>query len=57
MIKTKKEAIELLTEKRGFLVIDKRDIIYNISDEKLNWDIRTEEELIRFANDQLKEVE
>ena len=57
MIKTIKEAIEFLTKERGFTIEDKRDIIYKISDEDMDWEIRTEKELIDYANDQLSEVE
>lgn len=52
-----KEAIKLLEEKRDFKVEDMQKIKYRIHDEDIDFFIESDEELLRFANDQAENVD
>ena len=50
------QAIEVL-RKRGFEVKDYSQVIYRVTDEGIDWLVRTDEELIQYAQDQERELE
>lgn len=56
-IKTTQEAIKLLTEERGFDVSDVSMYKWKVGDEDFTELLKTDEQLINFANDQAQEVE
>jgi hypothetical protein len=48
----KEESINYLEKERGFNITNMKEVLYTISDEELNLNINSEQELIDFAQHQ-----